>query len=107
MEDRFQRIDSQGNVYLLHFEDKVAGQKQHYVGFTPASAVSRFKKHANGESGAQLAKFATKKGTGCVLARVWENTSSEFERKLKREKHLKRHCPICLEAAGLVPPKAG
>lgn len=104
MDARFQRI-AQGTVYLLHFESKFAGQKRHYVGFTHAPVASRFKKHTDGSSETDLTGFAARKGIGCLLAKVWENTTSEFERKLKREKNLKRHCPIC--AAELVPPQAG
>ena len=113
MESRFQVV-GQGTVYLLHFESKVAGQKRHYVGFTPLAAATRFKKHSSGEGDTQLGNFASKKGIGCVLAKVWENTPSEFERKLKREKNLKRHCPLCTQTivpippqARLVPPEAG
>ena len=105
MDTRFQRID-QGTVYLLHFESKIAAQKRHYIGFTPGTIASRFKKHSDGKGNTQLTEFASKRGVGCVLAKVWENSPSEFERKLKREKNLKRHCPICSEAA-LVPPQAG
>lgn len=87
---------SAGTVYLLHFNSSVSGKMQHYIGFAQRVS-SRFQKHIAGESGAQFTDLAAKRGIGCVLAKTWDNVLPEFERKLKREKNLKRHCPICFE----------
>ncbi len=85
-----------GTVYLLHFKGKVSGQMQHYVGFT-YRADTRFQKHLSGCGQAQFTELAAKRGIDCILAKTWDDVLPEFERKLKREKNFKRHCPICMQ----------
>jgi predicted GIY-YIG superfamily endonuclease len=82
-------------VYLLHFESRVGGLMQHYVGFTKRLPAARFQKHMSGESDTEFTRLATKRGLVGTIAKVWENAGPEFEQKLKREKNFKRHCPLC------------
>lgn len=89
-----------GNVYLLHFAEKVHG-KQHYVGFTTRKISARIHDHLTSEDGsAMITRSAQKHDVAVLLGFSWENVPVSFEAKLKREKNLKRHCTICR------PPKA-
>ena len=111
------RVASVGNVYLLHYEKPIRGKK-HYLGFTMKKVAMRLQEHNSGWYGSQMTNLAVQNGSECVLARTWEGVSVQFEKKLKREKNLKRHCPICKNvefevnisedgASGPVPPEAG
>lgn len=98
--------DELGTVYLLHFSSKVRGQR-HYVGFTQQALTARLAQHRSGTFGSQLARLAVKNGVVLELVKTWHGATLKLERQLKREKNLKRHCLICQEATGPVPPQAG
>ena len=116
-----------GNVYLLHFSSPIGG-KRHYVGFTQKSVCKRVAEHLGGDpTSALLARAARERKIDLVLGNAWANQTPDFEKKLKREKNLPRHCSACAsaklaaspaasgkgaaglasEGAALVPPKAG
>ncbi|MDD2731424.1 MAG: endonuclease [Candidatus Portnoybacteria bacterium] len=86
-------------VYLLHFEQPYWSKAQHYVGYTTIGADSRIEKHRTGK-GSLLVNYAhNKKGIPFQVALVEDFETAQlarhFERKLKNEGHLSRHCPIC------------
>ena len=88
-------------VYLLHFEQPYWSKAQHYVGYTTIGADKRIEKHRNG-TGSLLVNYAhNKKGIPFQVAMVEDfgeaSLARHFERKLKNEGHLSRHCPICKE----------
>ena len=100
-----------GTVYLVHFIEGSRKGMTHYVGFTQKQVQRRLEEHRTG-NGADLF------GTNCqfVLARTWQNKTMAFELRLKKEGHLKRHCPTCnppaigrgvASGASEVPPEAG
>ena len=86
-------------VYLLHFNEKYH-HAAHYIGFTETveGLEKRFKLHRNG-NGSRLCRVIKEAGIGFEVARVWEDGDRTFERKLKKEGHSKKHCPICIAAA--------
>ena len=88
-----------GTVYLLHFDQAVTGQMQHYVGFTTKSVKSRFNRHTGIENDIWFTKLATKRNIKATVVKTWPEVTAEFEQKLKREKNLKRHCSLCIAKA--------
>lgn len=80
-----------GTVYLLHFDDPVAG-RQHYVGYT-TNLKRRLWQHQNGR-GARLTKLVHAAGVEMRLPRTWVG-GLELERQIKREGHFARHCALC------------
>lgn len=81
-----------GTVYLIHFAEPLA-HANHYIGWTD-SICNRLIHHLEG-SGARLMQVIKEKGIGWTLARVWEDASRNFERKLKNMKSADTYCPIC------------
>jgi predicted GIY-YIG superfamily endonuclease len=79
-------------VYLLHFE-KPYCHARHYMGFTD-NLDRRLAEHRNG-SGSRLMEVISQAGIGWELARTWPKGDRALERKLKKQKHAWRHCPIC------------
>ena len=90
-----------GTVYLIHFEQAVAGQMRHYVGFTSKPVKTRFREHTDFENDIWFTKLATKRNVKATLVKTWPEVTAEFKQKLKREKNLKRHCSLCI-SEGLV-----
>lgn len=87
-----------GTVYLLHYTVSVYG-KRHYLGFTQKPVDVRLDEHnSGGPVASQVSILATRLGGKAILVKTWEGVSVDFEKKLKRERHLGRHCPLC-EAA--------
>ncbi len=81
-----------GSVYLIHFERRYhhAG---HYIGFTTDTAA-RLEDHRNNR-GSRLIEVINGAGINWELARLWNNATRSFERRLKRRKEAPRLCPIC------------
>jgi len=86
------------HVYILHFDRKVANHAGHYCGWTPNGTEQRLELHRKGQ-GSRLCEVAVERGIKLSLANEWAfngwKEAREYERKLKREKHLDRHCPVC------------
>lgn len=82
-----------GILYLLHFRPSFK-HAQHYLGFTSFSDVSkRVYQHLQGR-GATLTSYAVK--AGCKLLLVAKASGERCdERRLKRQHHRARFCPIC------------
>ncbi len=78
-------------VYLIHFNTPLFHAK-HYMGSTD-SLKRRLAEHRSG-NGSRLMEVITEKGIGWQLAKTWPGGRAE-ERKLKRQKHGPRLCPIC------------
>src|SRR5208337_3574995 len=102
-----------GTTYLLHFniepgtvipptrEDAhLPFHARHYLGFTE-DPETRIEQHFQGE-GARLTEVLKEKGIAFTVARMWEDTTREFERRLKDQGGLSRHCPIC-KTLGVIP----
>ncbi len=87
-------------VYLLHFEQKLAGRAGHYIGFSENLAC-RIAAHEAGDS-AKLMEACARNDIRFVVARVWIDGDRTLERRLHRQKNAARRlCPIC---RGLVHP---
>jgi hypothetical protein len=86
-------------VYLIHFSQPYK-HARHYVGWTQNGHTlrSRLKSHRAG-NGARLMEVVTKAGIDWEVVRTWKGEEGDrnFERKLKRQKHSWRHCPVCRE----------
>lgn len=81
-------------IYLLHFDRPVRGS-QHYLGITNQKRLeTRLREHQNGY-GARLTKLAALAQVPFTLAAFWDTTDPALERKLKRDSHFPRRCPIC------------
>jgi ribosomal protein S18 acetylase RimI-like enzyme/predicted GIY-YIG superfamily endonuclease len=81
-----------GEVYLLHF-DKPYKHARHYLGWAE-NAESRIEQHREG-SAARLTQVIKDAGIGFVVAKVWAEKPRGFERQLKNQGGLSRHCPVC------------
>lgn len=83
--------DSDGIVYLIHFNEPLA-HAQHYMGWT-TNLKARLAAHAKG-NGARLMEVISQKGITWRLARTWRG-GRDLERRLKAQHHGPRLCPIC------------
>jgi len=84
-------------VYLVHFHEPIVRSNgvevKHYVGSTIDPGF-RFWQHEHNVNGSKLIKEANRRGIIWTVPIMWK-AGREFEQKLKREKHLARHCPLC------------
>jgi predicted GIY-YIG superfamily endonuclease len=78
-------------TYLIHFE-KNLGHARHYIGATK-DLKKRMMCHENNR-GASIMKAVNKKNIKWVIAKIW-NKGFDFEKSLKKQKNIKRICPIC------------
>lgn len=85
-----------GWVYLIKLDRPYpnGGNPQYYLGWTELDPKIRLQEHRSGR-GANFLKHCNDKGIGYKIVRVWRKKDRHFERKLKNQKNLKRHCPIC------------
>ena len=95
-----------GQVYLLHFLGEglahgAQARTRHYLGWSE-DAESRIAQHMRGTSGARLMEVVKERGITFTVARVWDNVTREWERKLKNAGGLSRWCPVC-KAEGTIP----
>jgi predicted GIY-YIG superfamily endonuclease len=89
---------SQNDLYILHFNGKIANHAQHYVGYTSLGVAARVKTHRSG-AGAKLVAHVLKIGMDFKIGHLEHFATAEEaryrEKRLKLEKNLKRHCEIC------------
>ncbi len=103
-----------GQVYLLHFDikpgEEVAPTREdaskpfharHYMGWAE-NAQERIDQHYKATSGVKLIEAIHAKGISFTVARIWDDVDRDFERRLKNQGGLNRHCPIC-KKLGLIP----
>lgn len=96
-----------GEVYLLHFDidpkAEVPASREdaskpfharHYLGWAENAQV-RINQHYQAQSGVKLIDAIHAKGITFTVANVWTKKTREFERRLKNQGGLSRHCPIC------------
>lgn len=84
--------EGQGTVYLIHFEGKVGGRAEHYVGWT-TDLAARVQAHIDG-SGSKLMAEVVRLGLGWNVVRTWRGSRTD-ERRLKNRKRRSLLCPIC------------
>jgi hypothetical protein len=82
-----------GQVYLLHFDKKLA-HAAHYLGWA-LDAQTRIDQHAKATSGVSIIRALKMNNITFTVAKIWDNVSRGFERRLKNQGGLSRHCPIC------------
>lgn len=83
-------------VYLLHLTQPFK-HARHYIGYCKDGTLpARLQRHRVGK-GAAFLRAAIENGIDFVVARTWDGEGREFERKLKNQKHSRRHCPCCRE----------
>jgi len=83
--------DSQGTIYLIHFNQPLA-HARHYLGWT-TNLQERLYAHETG-NGARLMEVISERGITWRLVRTWEG-GRDLERRLKAQHHNPRLCPIC------------
>jgi len=84
-------------VYLIHFDRPIGTERQkaeHYLG-SAKDLEARLAEHRNG-TGARLLQVLRERGIGWQCVRTWEG-GRDLERRLKKQKHAWRHCPVCRE----------
>lgn len=81
-----------GTTYLIHLESKIH-HAQHYIGWSKFFK-KRIEHHRKG-TGARFLAEAVRRGIPFDVARKWENTDGNFERKLKNRKKARVLCPVC------------
>jgi predicted GIY-YIG superfamily endonuclease len=81
-----------GTTYLIHLSEKIA-HAQHYIGWT-RFLKARLNHHRNG-TGSRFLAEAVRRNIRFEIARKWDDTDGNFERKLKNRKKAKMLCPIC------------
>lgn len=81
-------------IYLLHFETEVSG-KRHYCGIARAERLdARLTEHASAR-GANLTRRAALSGVTMYLAATTATNDPRSERRMKKNGHLSRRCPLC------------
>jgi len=81
-----------GTIYLLHF-DEPFGHAGHYLGWA-RNLDARLEHHKRG-TGARLLRHVRAAGIDWTLARTWENSDRNRERRLKNMGGHSRKCPLC------------
>lgn len=81
-------------LYLIHFERPLS-HARHYLGFVESSdgLQARLKRHADG-NGAVIMAAVQAAGIAWQVVRTWPDGTRTDERRLKRQKHHWRFCPI-------------
>lgn len=80
-------------VYLIHFECKLTGRAQHYIGWSP-DVFNRLGQHRKNQ-GARILEVCNERGIGYKIARLWKGQGRDFERALKDRKNARHICPEC------------
>lgn len=80
-------------VYLVHYNHP-RHHIRHGLRFIsgPAKMVRHLHRHLDPDA---IDAQAAAAGTGFVLVRTWLGRDAAFERKLMRQKHHSRLCPVC------------
>jgi predicted GIY-YIG superfamily endonuclease len=89
-----------GTVYLLHF-DRPYHHARHYIGFT-RDLARRTATHRAGK-GSPLIQAASRAGITFTVARVWDNVTVRFERRLHNRSPVSALCPLCVGHGKLQP----
>lgn len=82
-------------LYVLHFAEPLGSEKhraRHYAGYA-VNVYARFEIHLQGR-GAAITRAARLRGIKIYIAAILPGDRND-ERRLKRQKNLKRVCPIC------------
>jgi predicted GIY-YIG superfamily endonuclease len=86
-------------VYLIHFDRPIGdpgnprGQARHYIGYAD-DLERRLAQHRSGNGSALMAAVA-RVGIPWQVVRTWPDGDRTLERRLKRQKHAWRFCPLC------------
>lgn len=80
-------------VYLIHFDSKLTGHAQHYIGWSK-DVFTRFAQHKSNQ-GARILEVCNERGIGYSVVRVWRGRTRSFERQLKNRKNTRILCPVC------------
>ena len=67
-------METNGTVYLLHFERPYSGRSQHFLSFTSKDLQQQLERHRRGTA-CQTTKVAFKQGITFTLAGTWSGTS--------------------------------
>jgi hypothetical protein len=80
-------------VYLVHYQQP-RHHIRHAVRFVeaPATVIRRLHHHLHDQP---IDPHAKADGIGFVLVRTWKGKKFTFDRKLKKQKHHSRLCPVC------------
>ena len=87
-------------VYLICFARPYPrgsrGTIRHYIGFTRSAETlpRRVEHHRNG-TGSRLLAAVAHAGIGFDVVRTWPDGDRTHERRLKKQKHAPRLCPVC------------
>jgi len=57
---------------------------------------ARIRRHQRGTSGARLMEVVKERGVTFTVARTWPGQGRDWERRLKNQGGLSRHCPVCI-----------
>lgn len=81
-------------VYLLHRDGGMPAHHhaRHYIG-SAVQLEGRLQEHESG-GGARLTQVWVESGAAFHCARTWKD-DRYLERRLKRQKHAPRLCPVC------------
>jgi predicted GIY-YIG superfamily endonuclease len=79
-------------IYVYHFQTKLSGHAQHYIGSSP-DPFGRIIEHKRGR-GARITQVCNERGIHYTLVGVYPGGRQE-ERAMKNQKNHKRFCPIC------------
>jgi hypothetical protein len=82
-----------GTTYLLHFAEPFK-HATHYRGWTRKPVPVRFKEHLDGV-GSVLTRAVARAGIGMTLARIWPDTTRDYEDCIKHQGGARRMCPEC------------
>lgn len=80
-------------VYMVHFESKLSGHAQHYIGWS-VDVFVRLTQHRRNQ-GARILEVCNERGIGYKLVRLWRGRNRSFERQLKNRKNARKLCPTC------------
>lgn len=76
-------IEAVDTVYVLHFDQPLAGRRQHYTGWTRNLRHRLFDHWHNGSASAQIVRQARKAGIGWTVALTVDPASQAGERRVK------------------------
>jgi hypothetical protein len=80
-------------VYLVHYQEPRAHHRHAVrVVNAPAGVIKTLYRHLHQQP---IDKLASQQGIRFVHVRTWWGKGETFERKLKRQKHHSRLCPVC------------
>lgn len=89
-----------GQVYIIHFSQRLSNRARHYVGFVYGDSLAdvkhRFREHVTGQkNGAKIIKAALAAGISLKITRIYHAVDMDIEKRIKRQKNTWKHCPVC------------